>query len=408
MNQQQIRSTPLASRHAMLGARWTTFAGWRMPLQYTGILAEHRAVRQAAALFDLCHMGEVLITGEAALPFLAWSITNDPARLESGQAQYSCLCLPDGGIVDDIVIYRLPRSESLGSLPRWYKRVCRQTDSPEGEASFLVVVNASCREKDLSWWKRLLSNPELAGPDRKDHFSPQPNLIDASDSIALLAVQGPRAEEILRSIASLETPLSELRYFWCDWGRVAGVPALVARTGYTGEDGFELYIDVQEAEAVWDALLAAGSPKGLTPAGLGARDTLRMEMKYALYGNDIDESITPLEAGLGWAVKFQKGLFVGRTALVRQKIEGIKRQLVALVMEDHAIPRRGCPIVYRGKQVGTVTSGGFSPTLERGIALGYVPTSLVPVGTKLEVEIRGETHPARVARAPLVPSHIKR
>lgn len=408
MNQQQIRQTPLASRHELLGARWTNFAGWRMPLQYTGILEEHRTVRQTAGLFDLSHMGEILFTGESALSFLAWSVTNDPARLEPGQAQYSCLCLWDGGIVDDLVIYRLPRSENPDSLPRWLKETAGRAAQGHHQAEFLVVVNASNREKDLSWWKRLLSEPEMAVPDKPEELGDQPNLTDVSDGIALLAVQGPRAEAILGSVTSLETPIAELPYYWCDWGKVGGVPALVARTGYTGEDGFELYIDARAAEAVWDALLAAGKPRGMVPVGLGARDTLRMEMKYALYGNDIDETTTPLEAGLGWVVKFNKGPFVGRTTLVSQKVEGVRRQLVALVMEDRAIPRHGCPIVKNGEYVGGVTSGGFSPTLEKGIALGYVPTTLAPVGTEVQVDIRGQLHPARVARAPLVPSHIKR
>lgn len=410
MAQATPRVTPLASYHEKLGARWTEFGGWRMPVHYSSIIEEHRCVRERVGLFDLSHMGEIIVAGPGGVDFLAWSTTNDPRRLGPGQAQYTCLCTPTGGIVDDVVLYRLPPVEAPGTLPQWalaHLGAAQQQES--GPPAFLAVVNAANHEKDLTWWRELTIHPPAMPPE--DYVEPalKPfDLHDIGDDVVLLALQGPAAQEVLSRVTRPATSLDELTYYHCRWGTVAGVPALIARTGYTGEDGFELYVDRQNGGTLWEALLAAGSSRGILPVGLGARDTLRMEMKYALYGNDIDETTTPLEAGLGWVVKFTKGPFVGRSALVAQKVSGVERQLVIMVMQDRAIPRHGIPIVANGQAVGRVTSGGFSPSLGKGIALGYVPPAWAPVGTLVDVEIRGELHPARVARAPLVPAHIKR
>ncbi|MBE3582601.1 MAG: glycine cleavage system protein T [Limnochordaceae bacterium] len=415
-----LHQSPLHEAHQRAGAKFAEFAGWSMPVQYQGILQEHEAVRQRAGVFDLSHMGEFLFAGETAARFLSWSVTNDPVRLHRGQAQYACICTPAGGVVDDIVIYRLPDPPATQPLPAWTRplaaagiAVPTHQDSEgrwaEGEPVYLVVVNAANRDKDARWWQALalgkISLPlddTLPGGDFR--LGPWP--LDVSDQVANVAIQGPKAEQILRSVATISVPWESLRYYWSSWGRVQDVPALVARTGYTGEDGFELYVDSSLVSFVWETLLAAGRPSGLVPAGLGARDTLRTEMRYALYGHELDESTTPLEAGLDWVVKYAKGPFVGRTALVQQKRAGVPRQLVGLVMEDRSIPRAENLVKAGGVVVGRTTSGGFSPSLAKGVALAYVPVAYAPVGTFLSVEIRQQDHPARVAKTPLVTPHI--
>ncbi|MCL4517288.1 MAG: glycine cleavage system aminomethyltransferase GcvT [Firmicutes bacterium] len=369
---ESLKRTPLYDVHVAAGARVIDFGGWEMPVQYTGILEEHRAVRQAAGLFDLCHMGEFRVTGPQALDFVQMMTTNDAGALEAGQVQYSMFCGPDGGIVDDILVYR----EKDG---------------------FFLVVNASNTAKDFQWLEEHLAKSSMAGGVK---------LANLSDDYALIAIQGPRAAEILQKLTP--TGLSALGYYHFTEEKVHNIPAIIARTGYTGEDGFEIYITPAQAAALWHRFMEAGQPYGLLPIGLGARDTLRLEMKYTLYGNDIGEDTTPLEAGIGWAVKLDKGDFIGRDALLKQKAEGVKRKLVGFKMTERGIPRSHYPIQVNGRTIGHVTSGSMSPTLGENIGLGYVEAGYAPVGTRIAVEIRGKGAGAQVVRTPFVESHIKK
>jgi len=357
-----LATTPLHSAHVALGGKMVPFAGFSMPVQYpTGITAEHRAVREAAGLFDVSHMGEFQLSGPDAQRFLQHVTVNDVSRMAVGQAQYSALCREDGCVLDDLLIYREPR--------QW-----------------MIVVNASNRARDWEWMQR--------------HAQPfDVELVDRSDETALLALQGPLAAAILAPLAP-DLDLDAIGYYRFASGEVAGIPMLVARTGYTGEDGFELYVRNEEALRLWDALLEAGSPRGLLPAGLGARDSLRLEMGYALYGNDLDLEHTALESGLGWIVKLDKGPFVGSEALARQKAEGVPRRLVGLRCGERVFPRPGYPVVHGDEVVGVVTSGVLSPTLGVGVALAYVPAALAAPGTELGVRIRDRSAPAVVERPP--------
>lgn len=357
-----LRRTPLHDEHVALGAKLVPFAGFEMPIQYaTGIRAEHAAVREAAGLFDVSHMGEFEVAGPEALELVQYVAVNDASRIAVGQAQYSALCDEKGGVLDDILVYRT------------------------GEAAFLLVVNAANRAFDLEWIREHASRFDADVEDR-------------SEGWALLALQGPRAAEILGPLVDLD--LAEIDYFRFAPGTVAGAEGIVARTGYTGEDGFELYLPADRAPEVWRALLEAGAPSGLVPAGLGARDTLRLEVGYPLHGNDLDREHTALEGGLGWAVKLDKGEFVGRDALARQKRDGPARKLTGLVLEERGFPRPGYPVVHDGRPVSKVTSGTLSPTLGEGIALAYLPVELAAEGTGLAVRIRDRDVPARVVRPP--------
>lgn len=347
--------TALYPRHLQMGARTVPFAGWEMPVQYQGIVAEHRAVRTAAGLFDVSHMGEVRVTGPGALATLDRLLCNDPRRLRVGQALYTPMCREDGGVVDDLVVMRL------------------------GEQDFLLVVNAARREVDLRWVQGHARDCEVR---------------DESFETSLLALQGPRAQELLQPLT--EFPLAALARFHVSPAVVAGVRAVVSRTGYTGEDGFEIFTAWAEAQPVWDALVRAGA----TPCGLGARDTLRLEAGYVLYGQDMDESTTPLEAGLGWTVKLEGREFVGAATLRRQRQEGVRRRLCGLVLEGRAIARAGCAVRHGGQTVGQVTSGTFGPWVQRSIALAYLPAQLAEVGTRVEVEVRGQAVPAQVTKLP--------
>jgi aminomethyltransferase len=341
------------------------FAGYEMPVQYpTGIRAEHAAVREAAGLFDVSHMGEFAIMGPDALDLIQRVTINDASTVEVGQAQYSAMVKPDGGVIDDLIIYRY-------------------------EVGWMMVVNASNRAKDWAW-----VNQHADGLDVQLH--------DRSDHLALLALQGPKAREILRPLASveLEDGIDGIGYYRFAEGEVAGVHATISATGYTGEDGFELYVPADGAEALWDALIEAGAEHGLVPAGLGARDTLRLEVGYALYGNDLDEDHTPLESALGWITKLDKGEFVGREALAALKEKGVERRLVGIKLTERGIPRPGYPILVDGEPAGTVTSGTMSPSLGVGIALGHVPVSHAKAGSEVAVDIRGKAIPAVVQRPP--------
>ena len=352
-----LRRTPLFERHRALGARMTGFAGWEMPIQYAGIVSEHRAVRSAGGLFDLSHMGEFFLgTPGDAVDRL---VTSDIAGLAVGQARYGLLCNEGGTIVDDVIVYRTGREQ------------------------YLMVVNAANVEKDRA---HVMSHIDAQ----------RVRFVDQSDETALVAVQGPRAPDIL-SRAS-DAPVRSLPAFGVATATVAGALATVARTGYTGEDGFEIFVANEDALRVWDALLDAGRADGLVPVGLGARDTLRLEARYSLYGNEIDETTGPIEAGLGWTCKLDKE-FVGRDAVARQKAEGPRRRLVGLVV-DGGVARHGHAVTSGGVPVGRVTSGTYGPTVSRNIALAYVPTDLSRVGTTLGVRIRDREVPATVVRTP--------
>jgi aminomethyltransferase len=357
-----LRRTPLYECHLESQGRMVGFAGWEMPVQYAGVIDEHRAVRTAAGLFDVSHMGEIRVQGEGAEAFLQRLTPNDVTKLAAGRAHYSGLLTERATYIDDILIYRL------------------------GAADFLVVANASNAPRDLAW---IASHAAAAG---------EVTVTDQSDDYALLALQGPRALEILAPLASPDP--SGLRYYGFAEGTVDGAPALISRTGYTGEDGFELYLPPAEAPRIWRRLLAAGAPHGIQPAGLGARDTLRLEAAMALYGHEIDETTTPFEAGLGWVVKLDKGEFIGRETLVAQRAAGIPRKLVGFEVLGRGIARQGHPVLAGGERVGAVTSGTFSPTFEKALGMAYVPTRLEAPGSRLAVEVRGRELPAVVVPLP--------
>lgn len=367
------KRTPLYDQHVAAGARMIEFAGFSMPVEYSGIIAEHKTVRSAAGLFDLSHMGEISVSGPGAAAFVDWAATNNISNLKEGQARYTALCKPDGGIVDDVLIYR------------------RAGD-------FLIVANAANIEKDAAWLDYLRRSwPGEGGPPvNPDDVS----IRDLSDDTALIALQGPKSQAILSRLTGVD--LDGIKPFRFVEGPVAGHEALVSRTGYTGEDGFELYIEPAAAAPLWQALLEAGAPQGLVPVGLGARDTLRLEMRFPLYGNDIDETTTPLEAGLDFTVKFSKQDFVGKEALDKQRNEGVPRRLIGFKLEGRGIPRQGYALLADGRQVGRVTSGSMSPTLGEPIGMGYVETPYAQPGTALEMEVRGRRIPCRVVEGRFV------
>jgi len=356
-----MKYTRLHSNHEKLGAKMIEFFGWRMPVEYKGIIDEHLAVRLQAGLFDVSHMGEIYVNGPDSLAFLQHLTPNDVSRLAPGQVQYTALTTPQGTFVDDMLVYCL---------------------EPE---RYLLVVNASNADKDYAWVVR-------HAPAFKVKTE------NVSESYSQLALQGPKAEQILQPLTAL--PLAGMKSFTSAWGKVVGEEALVSRTGYTGEDGFEIYLPPQRVVALWDALLEAGTPRGLRPCGLGARDTLRLEAKMALYGNDIDDQQTVLEADLGWIVKLQKGEFIGREALARQKAEGIARKLVGFEVTGRGIARSHYPILAGGARIGEVTSGAPSPWLNKNIGLGYVAVGHAAVGTLIEILIRDQPVAARIVQTP--------
>ena len=354
------RRTPLNDAHRKLGGRMVDFVGWDMPVQYTSVMAEHEAVRTAVGLFDVSHMGEIEFSGPGALETANKLITNDLSKCADGQAVYAGLLNDQGGFVDDVVAYRF---------------------SPE---RILIVVNASNKDKDFAWMQA-----------RAEGVKP----VDRSDDYAQIAVQGPKAAGLVRRLTSAD--LSQVGTYRFTEGEVAGVRCIISRTGYTGEDGFELYCAPGDAVKLWDALLEEGKPDGVLACGLGARDSLRTEMKYARYGNDIDDQHTALEAGLAWICKLDKaGGFVGRDALVKQKAEGVKRKLVGFELKGPGIARHGYPLLKDGQRVGEVTSGTMGPSLKKAVAFGYVPTELSAEGSTFEVEIRGRAVPAVVVKTP--------
>jgi len=356
-----LKRTPLYEEHRRAGGKIVPFAGWEMAVQYpAGIIAEHQKVRSAAGLFDVCHMGELEISGPQALDLVQHVTTNDASRLVVGQAQYSVICQHDGGAVDDCIVYRFPDH-------------------------YLIVVNASNAEKDRRWIEQFVPLFDV-------------QLVDRSDETGLIALQGPQSPAILARLT--DTPLDGIAYYHFAEGVVAGVPAIISRTGYTGEDGFELAVAAADTAAVWRQLLEAGAPEGIAPIGLGARDSLRLEMGYALYGNDLDDRHTPLEAGLGWVTKLDKGDFVGGAQLRAQKAAGVAQRLVGFVLQEKGFPRHGYTVRYQGEPAGEVTSGVLSPTLGYGIGMAYVPVEAASPATAIEIVIRDRAVPAEVVRPP--------
>ena len=357
-----LQKTPLHGRHVAMGAKMVPFGGWEMPLQYAGISEEHLAVRQAAGLFDVSHMGEIEIAGRDALAAVQRISSNDAARLEIGQAQYSALTTAQGTFVDDLLVYRLTADH------------------------FMLVVNASCIGKDFA---HITAGIQGVG----DAFA-----VNTSSRYALLAVQGPRALEILQALT--EVDLASIGYYRFETGEVAGLRSTISRTGYTGEDGFEVFLAPQAADRLWSTVLSAGAEAGLRPAGLGARDTLRLEAAMRLSGQDIDETTSVLEAGLGWIVGWDKPDFTGRAALVAQRRDGVARKLVGFEMVGRGIARHGYPVCLGEEQVGVVTSGTRTPFLQKAVGLAYVPLAAAAPGTDLAVEIRGRRVAARVVPLP--------
>ena len=354
-----LKRTPLYDIHVALGGKIVPFAGYEMPVQYpTGITAEHKAVRERAGLFDVSHMGEFIVKGPGAIDFVNQVTTNNAAALSVGQVQYSSFLNDRGTFVDDCLVYR-------------------------GADHVMLVVNASNAAKD---WAHIM--PHAAGFDCV--------MTDASDDTALLALQGPMAQQVLQPFT--DTDLEPIKYYHFTTGSVAGVPGVtISRTGYTGEDGFELYFPNAHAPTIWKALTADGR---VTPAGLGARDSLRLEMGMALYGNDIDDTVTPFEANLGWIVKLPKGDFTGRDVLVRQKAEGVTRKLVGFTSSEKVFPRHGYPVWCNGAESGVVCSGTMSPTLNIPIGTCYLPVASTAEGSAFEIDIRGKRVSAKVAKVP--------
>ncbi len=363
-----LMRTPLHDRHIALGGRMVEFGGWEMPVQYTGIIDEHQAVRNAAGLFDISHMGEVEVRGPDALAFLQYVTTQDVATIGVGQANYALLCRPDGGIVDDIFIYHLPDR-------------------------YMVVVNASNTAKDVAWLREHSRNFDVT-------------LADTSKRIGMLALQGPRAAAILAGSGAQE--LADLPFHGVASGFVLGIPALVARTGYTGEDGFELFVAAEETTRLWDGLLDAGCAERLKPCGLGARDSLRFEACLALYGHEIADDINPYEARLGWVVKLDKGDFVGAEELRRIKQAGLQRRLVGFEMVGRGVARGGYPIQADGTQIGAVTTGMPSPTLGKNLGLGFVPVAHSSEGNEFDVIVREKPVRARVVKTPFYKPRYKK
>lgn len=359
MPESKGKRTALYQKHLDLGAKIVPFGGFDMPLQYSGQIAEHQAVRTGIGIFDLSHMGEFRLRGPEALAAADRLVTNRVLGTEPGQAVYSPMCREDGGIVDDLIVYHL-------------------------EDSVWLVVNAANIDKDREWVK--------------GHLPPGVEFRDESDHVSLIAVQGPETEAFLNPLVSVD--ISGMETYTAVVGRVAEIDALISRTGYTGEDGFELYVSNDKAPALWDRLFEAGGEKSLTPVGLAARDTLRFEMGYCLYGNELDDETSPLEAGLGWTVKLDTE-FIGAEALRKQKEEGLRRRLVGLAPEgEKVIPRSGYPVLSGEKTVGRVTSGTYSPSLERGLGMAYVETALAGKGEPVSIDVRGRRQDAKVTRVP--------
>jgi aminomethyltransferase len=352
------KRTSLYNAHVRHGGKIIDFAGWALPIQYEGITAEHEAVRTNAGIFDVSHMGEVEVEGNQATDFIQNLVTNDISVMNQNQILYCLMCYPDGGIVDDLLVYK------------------------HNDNHYLLVINASNTDKDFQWMKDNTGSYDV-------------ELRNISDNVSEIAIQGPKAEEILQQLT--DTKLSEIAFFYFKKDvKIAGRSCLVSRTGYTGEDGFEIYMNHEDAEYIWDKILEAGKDKGVKPAGLGARDTLRFEANLPLYGNEFSPEITPLEAGFGMFVKLNKTNFIGKEALEKQKAEGLKRKIVGFEMEEPGIPRHGYEVLSDGKTIGFVTTGYNSPTLKKNIGFAMVDIEYSELGTPIEIQIRKKTAKARV------------
>lgn len=354
-----LKKTALYDVHRKLGAKIVSFAGYYMPIHYRGIMAEHRRVRTTVGVFDVSHMGELEISGVNAEKYLQLMTINDVSKLNDYQAQYSAMCYEHGGIVDDLIIYRYPDR-------------------------FMMVVNAANIDKDFQWMQQ--------------HLIDGITLKNLTDDFTLLAVQGRNAKDVLQKLTPVD--LSDVKYYWFTTGILADVEMMIARTGYTGEDGFEIMFAPQYSERVWHILMEAGKEFDIEPIGLGARDTLRLEVKYCLYGNDINSSTNPLEAGLGWITKLNKEDFIGRDALIKEKDNGVSRKLIGFEIEGKAIARKGYDIFNDSKKIGFVTSGTFSPILKESIGMGYVAVDYSKIETRLNISIRGSKMKAKVVKTP--------
>ncbi|MFH1198262.1 MAG: glycine cleavage system aminomethyltransferase GcvT [bacterium] len=358
-----MKKTKFYNIHEKLGAKIVDFAGYKMPVQYSSIINEHKVIRNSVGVFDVSHMGEFFVKGKNAIEFVQYVTTNDVTKLTPGKVQYSAMCYEDAGIVDDLLVYKISDEE------------------------FMLVVNASNMEKDFNW---------LSANNKFDV-----ELKNKSDEYSLLAVQGPNSKKVIEKICS--KPL-EMEYYSFIFAECAGVPMIVSRTGYTGELGYELYFkgDEPTAEKVWNAVFEAGEEFDIQPTGLGARDSLRLEMGYCLYGNDIDQTTHTLEAGLGWITKLNKGNFIGRDVLLKSKEAGLKRKLVALISDEKAFPRHGYDLTVNGQVVGKITSGTVSPVIDKAIAMGYVETQYAAEGNKINFLIRGKEIPAVITKLPFI------
>ncbi|MDF1610802.1 glycine cleavage system aminomethyltransferase GcvT [Stygiobacter electus] len=358
-----MKKTKFYSVHEKLNAKIVEFAGYQMPIQYSSIIAEHKSVRNSVGVFDVSHMGEIFISGEKALEFVNYITVNDASILIDGRVQYSAMCYEDGGIVDDLLVYRINQNK------------------------FMLVVNASNKDKDFEWMKK------------NNIFNV--DIIDESDEYSLLAVQGPNSKATIQKICDKNLDLEYYHFFFA---KVAGIDMLVSRTGYTGELGYELYFKGDEitAEKIWNELFNAGKEFNIQPVGLGARDSLRLEMGFCLYGNDIDQTTNPIEAGLGWITKLKKENFIGKDVLVKTKENGPKRKLVGLISSEKSFPRHGYDLSVNGNKVGVITSGTVSPVLEKAIALGYVESEFSKEGTQVNFLIRGKEIPAFVTKLPFI------
>jgi aminomethyltransferase len=356
----ELKRTPLYETYKD-HAKMIPFGGWEMPVQFSGIKEEHEAVRTRAGLFDVSHMGEVEVSGPDALALVQKLTTNDASKLQVGDAQYSLMCYPDGGTVDDLLVYRT------------------------GENTYLLVINAGNIDKDVEWIQR--------------HTQGDVTVKNVSAETGQLALQGPLAEKVLQKLTG--TDLSEIKFFKFKQDvEIAGVKALVSRTGYTGEDGFEIYLKAEDAPVLWNAILEAGKEEGVLPCGLGARDTLRFEARLPLYGQELSETISPIEAGVGFAVKPEKGEFIGRDVLAKQKAEGAPRKLVGLEMIDRGIPRHGYSVYKNGEKIGEVTTGTQSPTLKKNVGLALIASEHAELDAVVEVDVRGKLLKAKVVKTP--------
>ena len=357
-----LRRTPLHARHIASGARFVSYGGWDMPLEYSGLAREHMAVRKRAGLFDVSHMGEIEVAGQDALAAVQRVSSNDASALAVGQTQYSGLLTPRGTFLDDMLVYRMAPSH------------------------FMLVVNAANTARDFAW---ISEQAKLAG---------EAAVVDSSSRYALIAVQGPAARDTLQALTAIE--IADIGSHWFSYGEVAAVRALVSRTGYTGEDGYEIFVAPAMADRVWQALVEAGRSADVIPCGLGARDTLRLEAAMRLYGSDIDETTTALEAGLGWTIGWDKGDFTGREALLAQRTRGVDRRLVGVELLDRGIARPGCTVLRAGLPIGAITSGTQTPYLGKAIGLAYVSSEAAEPGTGIDIDIRGRTVAAQVVALP--------